>query len=84
VLLLDEPTSGLSPAETHEVAAFLGRLPEEMTLLIVEHDMDVLFGIADRVLVMDQGLVLADGTPEEIRADESVRKAYMGDMDQTS
>ena len=83
VLLLDEPTSGLSPAETNEVAAFLGRLPEEMTLLIVEHDMDVLFGIADRVLVMDQGEVLADGTPQEIRDDEAVRQAYMGGGDES-
>ena len=83
VLLLDEPTSGLSPAETNEVAEFLGRLPEEMTLLIVEHDMDVLFGIADRVLVMDQGEVLADGTPQEIRDDEAVRLAYMGGGDES-
>jgi branched-chain amino acid transport system ATP-binding protein len=78
VLLLDEPTSGLSPAETAEMLQFLSRLPDTMTLLIVEHDMDILFGVASRVLVMDAGRLLLDGTPAEVRADERVRVAYMG------
>ncbi len=81
VLLLDEPTSGLSPAETHEMAAFLSGLPGEMTMLIVEHDMDVVFGIAERVLVMNEGRVLADGTPDEIRGSAEVQLAYMGRVD---
>lgn len=78
VLLLDEPTSGLSPAETAEMLEFLSRLPTTMTLLIVEHDMDILFGVAARVLVMESGRLLLDGTPEQVRADERVRVAYMG------
>jgi len=78
VLLLDEPTSGLSPAETSEMLTFLARLPEETTLLIIEHDMDILFGLAQRVLVMEQGRLLIDGTPDEVRSDDRVREAYMG------
>lgn len=78
VLLLDEPTSGLSPAETAEMLAFLARLPEATTVLIIEHDMDILFGLAQRVLVMEQGRLLIDGTPDEVRSDERVREAYMG------
>jgi branched-chain amino acid transport system ATP-binding protein len=78
VLLLDEPTSGLSPAETAEMLQFLSRLPPAMTLLIVEHDMEILFGVAARVLVMESGRLLLDGTPQQVRTDERVRVAYMG------
>lgn len=78
VLLLDEPTSGLSPAETADMLQFLMRLPASTTLLIVEHDMDILFGVSGRVLVMEAGQLLMDGTPEQVRTDERVRVAYMG------
>ncbi len=78
VLLLDEPTSGLSPAETTEMLRFLDRATGGITVLVIEHDMDVLFGLVGRVLVMQSGALIADGTAEEIRADEAVREAYLG------
>lgn len=81
ILLLDEPTAGLSPAETKTAVEMIKSLQREhdLTVLFVEHDMDVVFGIADRVTVMHRGAVLAEGTPEEIRRDPRVREAYLGD-----
>jgi ABC-type branched-subunit amino acid transport system ATPase component len=78
VLLLDEPTAGLSPEETTEMVALLAALPREQTLLVIEHDMDVVFRLADRVTVLAGGEVLADGPPEAIRADPAVQRAYFG------
>jgi len=78
VLLLDEPTAGLSPAETAQVAATIRRLPRDLTLLFIEHDMDVALDLADRVLVLHQGRVLAGGTPAEIRRDPRVAEIYLG------
>ena len=78
VLLLDEPTAGMSPIETARITELISTLPREMTLVIVEHDMDVVFRLADRVTVLHQGRVLADGEPRAVRADARVREVYLG------
>ncbi|HEX9269979.1 MAG TPA: ABC transporter ATP-binding protein, partial [Candidatus Limnocylindria bacterium] len=72
LLLLDEPTAGMSPAETRQIAELIAGLDRSLTLLIVEHDMDVVFRLADRVTVLHEGRAIAEGTPEEIRADTQV------------
>ena len=78
VLLLDEPTAGMSPAETATMVALLGTLPEALAVVVIEHDMDVALGFADRVTVLDRGAVLAEGTPQEVRQSERVRQRYLG------
>jgi branched-chain amino acid transport system ATP-binding protein len=78
LLLLDEPTAGMSPAETDAMMTMLQALPRDLTILIVEHDMDVVFALADRVTVMHLGEVLTDGTPEEIQQDTRVTQVYFG------
>jgi branched-chain amino acid transport system ATP-binding protein len=78
LLLLDEPTAGMSPEETHRMTDLLLRLPRSMTLLIIEHDMDVVFSLADRITVLHGGQVLADGPPETVRADPRVDEVYLG------
>ncbi len=79
VILLDEPTAGMSRAETERAVALIRRLTEGRTLLIVEHDMSVVFGLADRISVLVYGQIIASGTPEEIRGDPKVREAYLGE-----
>jgi len=79
VLLLDEPTAGMSPEETATMTTLLGGLPSDLTLLIIEHDMDVLFDITDQVTVLDFGTVLFEGTPDQVRQSEDVRGRYFGD-----
>jgi branched-chain amino acid transport system ATP-binding protein len=78
VLLLDEPTAGMSPAETNEMIRFIRALPRSLTMLIVEHDMDVVFTLADRLTVLHNGQVLADGGLAEVRADPQVQAIYLG------
>ncbi len=78
ILLLDEPTAGMSPGETESMLALMSSLPRHLTLLIVEHDMDVVFTLADTITVMHLGEVLASGVPTEIRSNERVREVYMG------
>ena len=80
LLLLDEPTAGMGDAETDHMVGLIGRLHKEqgVSILFIEHDMDIVFGIAQRVTVLDQGRVLADGTPDAIAADPKVRVAYLG------
>ncbi len=80
VLLLDEPTAGMSANETHETIALLQRIAAErgLTLLFTEHDMDVVFRIAHKIAVLYQGRKLAEGTPEEVRANPDVRRVYLG------
>ena len=78
VLLLDEPTAGMSPAETERIAALIASLDRSLTLLIVEHDMDVVFRLADRITVLHEGRTIADGTPDEIRGDTQVHDVYLG------
>ncbi|MGH7090005.1 MAG: ATP-binding cassette domain-containing protein, partial [Stellaceae bacterium] len=78
VLLLDEPTAGMSPAERAETVQLLRRIAATVTIVIVEHDMDVVFGLADRITVLFNGRVIAEGPPEAIQADPAVRAAYLG------
>jgi branched-chain amino acid transport system ATP-binding protein len=78
ILLLDEPTAGMSPTETAAMLALMKGLPRDITLLIVEHDMDVIFNLADTVTVMHLGEVLAEGSVQEIRTNEKVGEVYMG------
>jgi branched-chain amino acid transport system ATP-binding protein len=79
VILLDEPTAGMSRAETERAVALIRRLTEGRTLLIVEHDMSVVFGLADRISVLVYGRIIASGTPEEIRGNPKVKEAYLGE-----
>ena len=80
-MILDEPTSGMSRNETLGLIATLERLSAGHTMILVEHDMDVVFRLAERVTVLVNGSVLATGSPEEIRCDAAVRQAYLGDDD---
>jgi branched-chain amino acid transport system ATP-binding protein len=78
LLLLDEPTCGMSPAETERAVDKIRELARVVDIIIIEHDMEVVFGIADDITVMAQGAILASGGPAEIAADERVREAYLG------
>ena len=80
ILLLDEPTAGMGDQETYEVTSLIRRLHREQgfTIVLIEHDMRVVFNLADRIMVLDQGAVLAQGTPPEIAANETVQAAYLG------
>jgi branched-chain amino acid transport system ATP-binding protein len=78
LLLLDEPTCGMSPAETERAVGMIRDLARSIDIIIIEHDMNVVFGIADDITVMAQGAILACGSPSEIAADERVREAYLG------
>lgn len=78
VLLLDEPTSGMSPAETAHTTKLIQQLPRSMTMVIIEHDMDVVFSIADRITVLHHGELLLSGSPDEIRNNSLVQDVYFG------
>ena len=80
VVLLDEPTSGMSRTETAQVVELVRSVTEGRTLVMVEHDMGVVFGLADRISVLVYGEVLATGTPEEIRGNAAVQEAYLGTL----
>jgi branched-chain amino acid transport system ATP-binding protein len=81
LLLLDEPTAGMSPEETRSTVQLIERLAreKEMTLLIIEHDMEVVFSISDRVFVLHQGSLIAEGPPEEVSQNQEVISAYLGE-----
>ena len=81
LLLLDEPICGMSPAETGRTVAKIRQLAARVDIVIIEHDMEVVFEIADDITVMAQGTVLASGTPDVIARDERVREAYLGQPD---
>jgi len=81
LLLLDEPMAGMGKEESERLTRLLAKLKGEETMLLVEHDMDVVFALADRISVLVYGRVIATGTPAEIRADAAVRAAYLGDGD---
>lgn len=78
LVLFDEPTAGMSAAETQRFSELVESLPSEVTTVVVEHDLDVVFRLADRVSVLAAGRLIADGTPDEVRADEAVKEAYLG------
>jgi len=80
LLLLDEPTAGMGDQETYEITSLIRRLHKESryTIVLIEHDMRVVFHLADRIAVLDQGVMLAEGTPQQIAADEAVQAAYLG------
>jgi branched-chain amino acid transport system ATP-binding protein len=79
LLLLDEPTAGMSLAETTSSVQTIAALSRDLTLLIIEHNMETIFAIADRITVLDHDQVLADGAPETVRADPQVRSVYLGE-----
>jgi len=81
VVMLDEPTAGMSVDETHTAIELIRRLTEGKTMVIIEHDMDVVFSLADRITVLHHGEILASGPPEEIRENPEVKEAYLGEME---
>jgi len=80
LLLLDEPTAGMGEQETFQIIQLVRRLHKEakLTIVLIEHDMRVVFHLADRIMVLDQGKFLAEGTPQDIAANEAVQTAYLG------
>jgi branched-chain amino acid transport system ATP-binding protein len=83
MLFMDEPTAGMSPEETNSTVDLIEELQDDLglTILIVEHDMEIIFRIADTILVLNRGRVIADGTPEEVRDNEDVQEAYLGGVE---
>jgi branched-chain amino acid transport system ATP-binding protein len=81
LLLLDEPTAGMSAQETHQTMELIGKITREkgLTLLFTEHDMEVVFSISQRIIVLHQGRLIAEGTPEEVRRNPKVQKVYLGE-----
>ncbi|MFZ1104447.1 MAG: ABC transporter ATP-binding protein [Hyphomicrobiaceae bacterium] len=81
MLLLDEPMAGMGPEESQRMVAILRELKGELTILLVEHDMEAVFALADRITVLVYGRVIASGAPAEVRANEEVRRAYLGEQE---
>jgi branched-chain amino acid transport system ATP-binding protein len=81
LLLLDEPMAGLGPEESARMVAMLRALKSEVTILLVEHDMEAVFALADRITVLVYGRVIASGAPADIRANRQVREAYLGEQE---
>ncbi|MEM6341984.1 MAG: ABC transporter ATP-binding protein [Pseudomonadota bacterium] len=79
VIMLDEPTAGMSHSETDYIVDLIRKVTEDKTLVMVEHDMGVVFGLADRISVLVYGEIIATGTPETVRADPKVQEAYLGE-----
>jgi branched-chain amino acid transport system ATP-binding protein len=79
VLLLDEPAAGVPEAERHELLATIEALPAEVTVLLIEHDMDLVFSFADRISVLVNGALFVDGAPEEVARDPRVKAVYLGE-----
>jgi branched-chain amino acid transport system ATP-binding protein len=81
LLLLDEPTAGMSPRETEQTVRLVRELAKDVAVILVEHDMEVVMAISDRISVMHQGTIIAEGAPEEIKRNGLVREAYLGKED---
>jgi len=79
ILLLDEPAAGLSEVETQRLVEIINELRQDHSIVLIEHDIDMVLSISDIISVMSSGLIIAEGTPEEIQKNEKVRKAYLGD-----
>jgi branched-chain amino acid transport system ATP-binding protein len=82
LLLLDEPMAGMGPDESARMVKTLRELKRELTILLIEHDMEAVFALADRITVLVYGRIIASGTPEAIRANAEVRQAYLGEQEQ--
>ena len=80
LMFMDEPTAGMSPGETQMTTELIKRMQQDwgITILLVEHDMDIVFDVSDRIITLHQGNIIAEGTPEEIQDDPTVRSAYLG------
>ncbi|MFC4549435.1 MULTISPECIES: ABC transporter ATP-binding protein [Halorussus] len=83
LLLMDEPTAGMSPEETAATVELVEEVKEELglTIMLVEHDMEIVFNVSDRIVVLNRGSVIAEGTPEEVRGDPDVQEAYLGGVE---
>jgi branched-chain amino acid transport system ATP-binding protein len=83
LLLMDEPTAGMSPEETESTVDLIEEVKRELglTFVLIEHDMEIVFRISDRIVVLNRGRVIAEGTPDEIRGDPEVQEAYLGGVD---
>ena len=81
LVMLDEPTAGMSVDETHDAVALIRRLTEGKTVVVIEHDMEVVFSLADRITVLHHGTILATGHPGDIRANPAVQAAYLGELE---
>jgi branched-chain amino acid transport system ATP-binding protein len=82
LIMLDEPTAGMSKEETHYAVDLIRKLTEGKTVVIIEHDMDVVFSLADKITVLHQGTILASGPPNEIRENQAVKDAYLGETEE--
>lgn len=82
LLLLDEPMAGMSQAESVEMIRLLQEIRKQYPIVLVEHDMDAVFSLADRISVLIYGRVLVTGTPAQIRENEQVKEAYLGDQEE--
>jgi branched-chain amino acid transport system ATP-binding protein len=83
LLFMDEPTAGMSPEETDNTVDLIERLQKEfgLTIVLVEHDMEIIFRVSDRIAVLNRGEVIADGTPDEVKGDPDVQEAYLGGVE---
>lgn len=81
LLLMDEPTSGLPTSETERIKAFIKKISNQLTVVVIEHDMDIVLTISDSIIVLHQGRVIAQGAPEEIKANDEVQEAYLGGIE---
>lgn len=82
LVMLDEPAAGMSADETHTAVELIKKLTREKTVVIIEHDMNVVFSLADRITVLNHGTILATGTPEEIKSNKQVQAAYLGQTEE--
>ena len=78
LIMLDEPAAGLSPSERVILTGLIKQLPAETTLILIEHDMEIVLDLADTITVLNRGEVIAEGKPEEIRSNQEVQKVYLG------